>query len=689
MHGKPTSTGSIVFINFPKQTTLTDYQGRATKTEGCYIDESTRVLYDKDGHPTATQASMVTEIVSLITLFDSNGVATKTETELIPMTSTSTLVVTPTSNAPSGLESDKALHIVPISHGKYFLGLMLPTLAAIIVSIPIRMIDQTAKLYQPFHALTSSRGAKACDTLCFPTAGIWIPTARVRSLMNGDILLTLTGLLVLASVIMIPLSSEAFRIILEGPECTATKGDTLNCTMTLGVYQVPAQMAVALLAIMIILTGLVVAVLRKWNTGVDWNPWSLFHMVHLAAHNEIRTLVQRRLREKDGRIMNRDVNKILAGIPFVLDHWKDNGTLKYSILIPNEAHSLKKDGKSVTWGKARVLRRKKTTSTMPFFILTWTGRILFLALLFTVEIGLLVYTITREDQEYTQFMMGRWRIVRFIFTFIGVAISLIWGSFFYSVAFLSPHKLFQRIRLYNGDAGKMTPPTNPFSGLRSSLTPGRRDVYLGVVSATAILSEILPLLLSTALDACTQGFLAPKVCLWMSTSLLSIMMFTVAGSFFVTWPHMPIDPSTLAGGMYCALTNRLFAAEEPFVSFLVSLGAFLIRRQARAACLLGLDRQREQLSHSSSCLRPGLRCVVVSTPRRISQPLSIRITHDSAHFGLSIVEKGPGLVFPFHSIRDFSEAKAIFVPEACRHGNPRALAQFFDQLPDGNLSIPY
>lgn len=72
---------------------------------------------------------------------------------------------------------------------------------------------------------------------------------------------------------MIPLSSEAVRIILEGPDCAASTGDTLTCTMVLGVYPVPAQIAVALLAFMAVLVGIVVILVRKWKTGLEWNPW--------------------------------------------------------------------------------------------------------------------------------------------------------------------------------------------------------------------------------------------------------------------------------------------------------------------------------------------------------------------------------------------------------------------------------
>ncbi|KAI2624617.1 hypothetical protein GGS26DRAFT_205188 [Hypomontagnella submonticulosa] len=557
-NGRPTSTGTGVVLLQPGKLTLTNYQGEATATEDYFLYRYTETLYDGAGHPTATRTSLETEIAKLTTLLDSSSMPTATETEFVPYSPsrTTTVIVTPSSNAHS--ESNKALHIVPMSDGKYFLGLMLPTFIAIILSIPIRIIDQNAKLYQPFHALASPQGAQACDTLCFQTAGIWNLKERVNSLLNGQILLTLTGLLLLASIVIIPLSSEAIHVAFEGPDCATAKGDTLTCTMALSVYPVPAQLAVVLLIFMMILVGAIIIVLRKWKTGLDWNPWSLRQMGHLAAHNEIRTLIRRRLHQRNGHMTSRQINRAFSGIPFVLDYWKDNRVLMRSILISNNAQSLKTNGngKSVTFGKEKN-SRQCITSSMPFFVLTWTGRLLFLTLLCTMEVGLLIYNIKGESQGYSRLMMGKWRVVRFILVSVGVLISLIWGSFFYAISFVTHHKLLNRIRLFHDEAVERTVLTNPFSGLRSMMVPGRRDAYLGVVSATAILSEILPLLLSTALDESVEDFWAHTVCLWMAVVVLSIMIFTICGSFFVAWPQMPIDPSTILGGMYYALTNLL------------------------------------------------------------------------------------------------------------------------------------
>ncbi|KAI5863999.1 hypothetical protein GGS23DRAFT_478000 [Durotheca rogersii] len=500
--------------------------------------------------------------ISASTYYDKNGVATLTQTILVPLalpTMTSTFIVAPP--APTiGRQSKQTVHVATIPDGTYFLGLMLPACVAVAVSVLARVLHQTAKLYHPFHALASStRGALAPDTVCFQTAGAWwVPAADVRRLLRGRgvPLLPLTGLLVLLAAVLVPLSSDTVGIVLEGPECApADQGrDALRCEMVLAVRSVAAQLVVAVLVSMAALVGAAALVLRKWPTGLaaSPNPWSMLHVAGLAANNDMRLLL-RRLRNKAGRgrrISNREVATALADIPFVLDYWKDNGVLKYSILVINEeAQSLgRSGGRPATYGAAVVARG---ANAAPFFVLTWAGRVLFLGLLCAVLIGLMVYNIVGEGVGYIEFMMGRWRILR-----VSCTAGTTSGDGApanerrTAVAFISPYRLLRRSGLFKGNIIHMTPPTNPFSGIRSSLAPGQRDIYAGIVAATAVLSEILPVLLSTALDKCTESFVAHEVCSWMAVGVLSIMILAVAGSFFVVWPHMPIDPSTLAGAMY-------------------------------------------------------------------------------------------------------------------------------------------
>lgn len=39
-------------------------------------------------------------------------------------------------------------------------------------------------------------------------------------------------------------------------------------------------------------------------------------------------------------------------------------------------------------------------------------------------------------------------------------------------------------------------------------------------------------------------------CAWLSIAILALMILVLVASFFKTWPHMPVDPRTVAGAMF-------------------------------------------------------------------------------------------------------------------------------------------
>jgi uncharacterized membrane protein YgcG len=78
----------------------------------------------------------------------------------------------------------------------------------------------------------------------------------------------------------------------------------------------------------------------------------------------------------------------------------------------------------------------------------------------------------------------------------------------------------------------------------------QRHGFLVVVAFTAILAEFMPILLSNVPFRVTQTWIASRACTWMAVGVLSLMWLVVVGSFFVSWPHMPVDPSTIAGAVY-------------------------------------------------------------------------------------------------------------------------------------------
>lgn len=116
------------------------------------------------------------------------------------------------------------------------------------------------------------------------------------------------------------------------------------------------------------------------------------------------------------------------------------------------------------------------------------------------------------------------------------------------IAILSPYQLLANSPQHARRSILLAPPTNAFSGLVSSVR--RRHGFLAVVALTSILSEFLTIFLSNIPYRVTQTYLLHQVCTWAAVGILGIMVLVVLGSFFLTWPHMPVDPSTIAGAMY-------------------------------------------------------------------------------------------------------------------------------------------
>ncbi|KAJ8104636.1 hypothetical protein ONZ43_g7756 [Nemania bipapillata] len=265
------------------------------------------------------------------------------------------------------------------------------------------------------------------------------------------------------------------------------------------------------------------------------------------------------------KVIAKELAAKLRGKTFNLQRWESNGVSKYSVLVFTEQAeddaSEPPPAKAVTFPDQDKTPLWRRPDPAPFFMLSWTGRILFLLLLSSVLIAVLIYNIVARGSEYQRGLTGKAVGVRFLFSGAGVLVTFAWGSFFHAVAFLSPYKLREDKGHSTAEINNLNPATNPFTGLWLALVPSRRDLYLGVVSATAILSEVLPLYLGNIPCNGVQIASAETVCVYLSVAVLSIMILTVGASFFMDRPSTKgVDPSTILGAMYAAY---VMTSEKP------------------------------------------------------------------------------------------------------------------------------
>lgn len=113
---------------------------------------------------------------------------------------------------------------------------------------------------------------------------------------------------------------------------------------------------------------------------------------------------------------------------------------------------------------------------------------------------------------------------------------------------VSPYLLMSKRALPAQRSILISPPTNPCSGLYSALR--QRHLYMGILAVASLLAEFLPITLSHVPFSILETSETQHTCAYLSIAILVVMLLAVAGSLAVRWPHMPVDPRTIAGAMY-------------------------------------------------------------------------------------------------------------------------------------------
>jgi hypothetical protein len=102
--------------------------------------------------------------------------------------------------------------------------------------------------------------------------------------------------------------------------------------------------------------------------------------------------------------------------------------------------------------------------------------------------------------------------------------------------------------------------TTAFTGLRRSLM--RRDIFGSAISLAGVLCAFLPILLSNIPFRLTLTWTTHRICAWLSVSILSLMVLVLAGSVFVKYPYMPVEPNSILGCMYYICDSNMLEGLE-------------------------------------------------------------------------------------------------------------------------------
>ncbi|KAK0634111.1 hypothetical protein B0T14DRAFT_417711 [Immersiella caudata] len=190
----------------------------------------------------------------------------------------------------------------------------------------------------------------------------------------------------------------------------------------------------------------------------------------------------------------------------------------------------------------------------PFPVLTYPIRIFFLLLHLGLITLLTYYHLLRDDTPFELFMDSQTFGVKFLFAAIGSLFALFWSCFFLSLAAMEPFRtLSSNLGTEEGKKSRevaltQPPPTNPFSGI--SHAARHKQWLLLSASVMALSSDLLPAFLANVPYSLTQTLIAHRVCTFTAIAILSVMALVLVASMCTPWPHIPVDPRTVAGMMY-------------------------------------------------------------------------------------------------------------------------------------------
>jgi len=296
----------------------------------------------------------------------------------------------------------------------------LPTIIAVIFSIPWLIIDAKARRLEPFHQLAKKNGASGSKTICADYSSQI--TAPFKALLAGHWTPVLTSMLTLAALLITPLAPETVSIRTEGP-CSAT---TLGCVPSLSIYPVAGRLVQALLCMMALVTIILVILMHPYSTGVFAEPFSIAGLATLFHNQEIFDDI-RQVRGHSKKQLRMHLAKGKYKLAFYTDH---DGSMKYGI-VPQHVST----GSPITTPKIELTYAQEAIApaiqkNLQFNRPHLTGAIGFICFLLGLLAVILYYKLRNNGDGFERFMDSQVFGVKFLFTLIGVLIKLYWSSIF-------------------------------------------------------------------------------------------------------------------------------------------------------------------------------------------------------------------------------------------------------------------
>lgn len=499
-----------------------------------------------NGKPTTIKTVMTTPVRVITTSVTTtiNGTPTTVPTTI-------TLAPAPT-NRPSGdgRSDESGVRVLPgFTSAQYFAATYLPTILAACLAVPFGIISSDVRRMQPFHALaTRHGGAPGLDSLTLDFGGIQSVVAPFVQAWRGEPVPLIASLGAWLSALLAPLAAEAIGFKIHG---SCIHLNIAGCGVTPGVSPAPTNALVALLAAMLVLLITTAFLLRRWETGVHADPWTLVAAASMSHSEALRECFQgdelpsaSGLRE---RIQEGRFQLALFDAAAGADGERNEGTepcYEYGV-VPVTLPAI------ITENAVRPRKKPSRKRHVPFIALTYTSRIIFLAVLIGLIALLGYYFQLREATPFELFMDSQGFGVKFLFALLGTVIALFWHAFFEGLAAVGPFARMSRRPRRPEQSVLLSPcTTNVISGAVVAVQQ-RHSMLLAAALMAGIADIFLPALLANVPFALTQTYTGWVASTSASLAALAVMaVILIASLLFSRWPHMPVDPRTIAGAIF-------------------------------------------------------------------------------------------------------------------------------------------
>ena len=348
----------------------------------------------------------------------------------VQMSSTNASGNTPGEAEPEG-------QVIGMTTRRYIIGAFVPTILAVLFSIPWHLLASALKEMEPFYQLQRPEGVPASRSLFMDYENSINVVATINAMGKGDFLVWWSGLISLIVLLLAPLASETVFIGFLGQGvCTATSGRKA-CIPSLSVFPVAARVVQGILCFVAVLTVALAIALARKKSGVYSNPLSIAGVATLFQN---QYLIDEFRRLNPYAVDQRTLKAALKGQRYRIGSYEEyHGGSSYGLMIyqsSSEAQEVdgrtqNRDGKkyasvAVTEVDKYPPPQPKPKMTSATFFIHPVSVAVYGLLVAGLEVLVLYYNRTGGDTKFEKFMDSESFGVTFLFTAVGVVIKMYW-----------------------------------------------------------------------------------------------------------------------------------------------------------------------------------------------------------------------------------------------------------------------